>query len=226
MKKEKGFLLKYLGGVFGSKEPDPEQLRLDLRRQQRTLDNEARKLSVEQTRLGIRMNKLTNKGVKAAQQGDTFARREAARELRQLRIERQDIEGQRNILSKTALVARRAIRRLEWATEDSALETIKILIETLTNPQLESMLTDITVRSEDVGAWVDQQIGLVQEENERDADLEASQLAEDEALFDKLAEVIEKGDEAEAARVKSELTGDPAFSEAPETETEAEDDPY
>jgi len=216
---EKGVVGMFFGFIFGKK-LDPEQVRIELRRKRRELDNEMRKLEVEQQRLGIQMDKVINKGVRAAKQGDAIAKREAARELHNLRAERQDIDIHRASLSKMAFLTRRAIRKLEWSSGENALGVVKKIKEILSDPQLEELLTDTSVRLEDMMEWVDQQSYLAIQETERNADLEESQLGDEEGLFDGLAEAVEKGDAGTAAQLKSKLTGEPLLPEVSDTDEE------
>jgi hypothetical protein len=195
-------------GLFSSKKLNPERMRVDLRKEISGLDEVYHGLNYDIKRLSKERDMVIRKGMDAHRNGNTDLKREMAQELRSLNAEIDYVRQNSGDISKSRLLCRITLRRIESALPGGAMEVAGRVLGILHDPELNDMLMNKECTEDSFRQTLDRKMETMMQGIHVRSSMVDSEVGQEEDLFGRLVEAEESGDERKVRTLMSKATGE------------------
>jgi len=207
MVNQKTTVISKLSKLFKGK-TDPEKMRHELRNSIANLDESLYGLEYDLKKMRRDREKIIQKGVRAAKDGDAILKQEAAFDLKSMNAELAYVQQNRSGIVKSKMLCRMSLRRLTSAMPGGAMEASKGAMVLLQDDELNDLLTDRECNEERFQDLIDRKVGTMTRGIEGRAIDSEMEISSEANLFDELAAAEQKGDADAVSEIMSQMTGE------------------
>lgn len=197
---------KFVSLVKGKK--DPEVVRKEVRAEMSRLDEGLYSLEFDMKKMRKERERIIQKGVRAAKEGDAVLKQEAALDLKSMNAELAYMQMNRSNVVKTKMLHRISLRRLTSALPGGTQDGIQKALAIYDDPEIKDMLENGECNEERFQELLDKKTDTMMRGIEDRFAGAGMEISAEAGLFDQLAAAEEKGDTEAVSDIMNQMTGE------------------
>lgn len=206
-KKQKGIVSR-VRSLFSGKKLDPKEVALKLKKEVANIDESLYGLQYDLKKMSKERQRVIQKGTKAANEADSVTVQEMGQELRSLNAQIGQVQQTRNTLSKSKLLCKMTLRRVENTVAGGTLQVAGRVMQILKDEELSNLLLDGECSEEVFQAALDRKLQTLMDGIEGGVERIEMETTEEARLFAQLAEAERAGDDKKVKEIMSRMTGE------------------